>query len=387
MTVLIFSSLIGIRFILLKTYDYYLIKKEIYSRKNIGSFETNELWYKYVKYICCKWVVCMPKIQVSDNLNFVLLEKIKGKYSKNELQAWHRAGLILGLSHCIEKNIDDIEVNKAISAAIQDIFDNSYKWRIKPDQIDYALLAYSIMKLPQFNNNYYESMCEIVNLINNCIGEDGTVYYRKGISKYRLVDTIGMICPFLVRFGKMYDKPELTELAILQLERYMQFGIHPYTSIPSHAYHIESKMPLGIYGWGRGAGWYAIGLIDSYEELSHTHPKKEFLRNKIKELGIALVTYQRLDGGWGDSIFINDNIYDSSITAMAVYFLKKAQYLNIISDSIYVEAIQNGTKKLKMSTRIDGTVDFSQGDTKGIGNYSTVFREFPFTQGIVLSLL
>ena len=38
------------------------------------------------------------------------------------------------------------------------------------------------------------------------------------------------------------------------------------SNIPFHAYSIDNKDPLGLYGWGRGLGWYAIGLIDSYSE-------------------------------------------------------------------------------------------------------------------------
>ena len=35
-------------------------------------------------------------------------------------------------------------------------------------------------------------------------------------------------------------------------------------------------------------------------------------------------------------------------------------------------------------TRRDGTIDFSQGDTKDIGVYSMLFEVLPFTQGMVL---
>ena len=42
---------------------------------------------------------------------------------------------------------------------------------------------------------------------------------------------------------------------------------------------------------------------------------------------------------------------------------------------------------LQSVTRRDGTVDFSQGDTKGIGVYSMNFDRLPFTQGFVLRTL
>lgn len=380
-------SIVGLLFIILKLYDYYLIKKEISSRRDIGLINTNDEWYKLIRDICCAWIIHMPKVQVSDNMNFILIEKIRKQYYKDELQAWQKGGLFIGLAHYLIKYTEDIKVNYVISNALESTFDSKYMWKVTPEHIDYALLAYSIMKLPQYSNNYYEAMNQIANVIKNSVGDDGTTFYRKHISKYRLVDTIGMICPFLIRFGQLYNRPDLVELAIIQIEKYVENGLHPLSNIPVHGYHVDSKMPIGIYGWGRGVGWYALGLIDSYEELERSHYKKEYLKNNIIKLSESLVKYQRDDGGWGHSIFIENNIYDSSATAMIIYFLKNSLSFNIINGKDYEEAIKKGTERLKLSTRLDGVVDFSQGDTKGVGLYSNVFRELPFTQGMVLSIL
>lgn len=35
----------------------------------------------------------------------------------------------------------------------------------------------------------------------------------------------------------------------------------------------------------------------------------------------------------------------------------------------------------------DGALDYCQGDTKGIGMYSNIFRRMPFAQGILLKLI
>ena len=32
--------------------------------------------------------------------------------------------------------------------------------------------------------------------------------------------------------------------------------------------------PLGVYGWGRGAGWYTLGLIATYKELPDGEDKQ-----------------------------------------------------------------------------------------------------------------
>jgi len=37
-------------------------------------------------------------------------------------------------------------------------------------------------------------------------------------------------------------------------------------------------------------------------------------------------------------------------------------------------------------TRRNGAIDFSQGDTKGIGIYASTFDVMPFTQGLAIRL-
>lgn len=378
----------GLLLILVKGYDYYLIKKEVLSRKGIGDFASFEEWKSAVRNKVLQWIAHMPAVQVSDNMRFVLLEKMSGKYSYNALQAWQRGGLLLGLSYYLEERPEDKKASDAASYAIKELFDRKNDWKTVPGNIDYGLLAYAVMRLPHYNNRlYYDGMKKVADLITEHTGEDGTVFYRKAIANYRLVDTVGLICPFLIRFGTVYNKPELVDLALQQIENYSAFGLHPSTGIPAHAYHIKNKVPLGIYGWGRGVGWYALGLIDSYEELPQNHPRKEFLGKSIMLLAQSFIRFQRPDGGWGHSFFMDDNQFDSSVTAMLLYFIKKSLKHGIIGGDVYLKAIEKGMQKLKTSTRKDGTIDFSQGDTKGIGTYSTVFREFPFTQGIALAVL
>ena len=53
---------------------------------------------------------------------------------------------------------------------------------------------------------------------------------------------------------------------------------------------------------------------------------------------------------------------------------------NVCTGAIKIE------KALMKATRRDGTIDFAQGDTKGIGSYSQIFDRMPFAQGMGLYL-
>ena len=39
---------------------------------------------------------------------------------------------------------------------------------------------------------------------------------------------------------------------------------------------------MGLYGWGRGLGWYAIGLIDTWNELAEDDKHKKILEKIMK---------------------------------------------------------------------------------------------------------
>lgn len=74
---------------------------------------------------------------------------------------------------------------------------------------------------------------------------------------------------------------------------------------------------------------------------------------------------------------------DSSTTAILLWFLINAQNISELKERCQI-AIQKAKAYLMSVTRRDGAIDFSQGDTKDIGVYSTLFDVLPFTQGMIL---
>ena len=72
------------------------------------------------------------------------------------------------------------------------------------------------------------------------------------------------------------------------------------------------------------------------------------------------------------------------MTAIAAYFYQKCY--EITSKKQYQEVSERCIKALMKNTRRNGEIDFSQGDTKGIGIYSLTYDIMPFTQGIATRL-
>ncbi|MYL69914.1 hypothetical protein GLW00_03575 [Halobacillus litoralis] len=357
-----------------------------YKRIHMGRCKTQSQWNQLIIRKSLQWIGKTPKIKVTDNTRLIFLDMLKGNYSKDTIQYWQEASLLLGVGEYI-KNSNDKIAKKSVEDFLKYKFDEQGQWRERPHNIDAAILAYALMKLDFIDFKQYKSALDYTeNLIKQHIGEDGTVKYRKNMEQYRYVDTIGFICPFLVKYGAEFNKSECIELSIKQIEHYEQYGMLHKTMIPFHAYHIKNKLPLGLWGWGRGAGWFAIGVIDTWAELPNGNEYKSSLEKIIVRFADSILPYQQNNGSWTWSLLRSEATSDSSTTATFAWFMKNASNINGSSEA-YVSASNKGMEYLKLVTRRNGEIDFSQGDTKDLGVYSTQFNILPFTQGFCVRTL
>ena len=153
--------------------------------------------------------------------------------------------------------------------------------------------------------------------------------------------------------------------------------------IPCHTYNVKTGMTSGLFGWGRGLGWYAIGLIDAWRELPNAHPQKAVLAESVTKFARAAIKFQQPYGGWAWLVTNAHTTPDSSATATIAWFLANAASI----DEINVDCSESDKKALQhlmKVTKRDGAVDLSQGDTKDVGVYSTEFGILPFAQGFAL---
>lgn len=147
-----------------------------------------------------------------------------------------------------------------------------------------------------------------------------------------------------------------------------------------HSYHVETGFPVGVYGWGRGTGWFVLGLIDICHELEDGMLKQR-LEKIIQGVTENLLKFQWIDGGFG--IFLQqDDRYDSSATATLSYFY--AQCYQIFGKEEYCLVVEKSHQKLMKFTRRDGALDYCQGDTVDVGIFSQRLDIVPFAQGVLL---
>ena len=345
------------------------------SRIHIGRYNNEEVWKQALINRSIKWLNNTPKIKVTDNTRLTVIDRLKGNYTKSAIQHWQQAALILGLNKCEENNE---EIDKAINKYLNSHFDSNGQWKEKPKFIDGAILSYAIMNLDR-SDKYKLSFDYMYELIKELTGNDSTVKYRKSMPNYRYVDTIGFISPY----GVNYNNDEAIELGVNQIIEYFKYGFDTENIIPFHAYDIKEKYKLGLCGWGRGLGWFAIGLIDSWRELPNDSRYKKQLENIVIKFTKSIIKLQQKNGGWGWTVTRKEARIDSSTTATIIWYLINASQIEEVGEECKT-SYKKAIKYLMSVTKRNGAIDFSQGDTKDIGVYSILFDILPFTQGFTL---
>ncbi len=355
-------------------------------RIHIGRYTDRQKWGQKVSERGSEWLTNTPKIKVTDNTRLIFIDMLRGNYTKSAIQHWQEASLLLGLTEYIKKH-GDLAAKAQVKTYLDKTFDQHGQWRDAPKHVDGAILAYAVMKLDDVDTDRYKPAYDAIwNMIQGLIGEDGTVMYRSFMKPYRYVDTIGFICPFLIAYGIRYQVDDCVRLAVKQIHEYEQKGMLKQQHIPCHAYNITTNMPLGLYGWGRGLGWYAIGLIDAWSELPENHELKSRLQQSVETFTLAVLKQQQASGAWNWTVTRSEARADSSTTATLAWFLLQASEIEGLEMKCK-EAVDRAVSYLMQVTRRNGAVDFSQGDTKDIGVYAMLFNILPFTQGFCIRIV
>lgn len=356
------------------------------SRIHIGRHANRQNWHKKVLHTSRAWLRNIPTVKLTDNNRLIIIDILRGQYQRAAIQSWQEAALVLGLGEEVRAN-GNLNMEQQIQQFITAKVTASGKWKVKPAESDHAMLAYGFLNCDFIDHNKYRAAYdETWQMIRSLKGEDGTVAYKSYKQDFRFVDTVGFICPFLIKYGVRYSVPEAVDLAVTQILEYQKYGMMPGENIPCHTYHTDTKIPTGLCGWGRGLGWWVLGLADSWQALPTLHPAKKTFEQLMIKTARSAMKFQDTNGGYHWLLFDPASRVDSSTVASIAWFCSVAEDIPEIAADCRA-AKEKALTYLQVVTRRNGAVDFSQGDTKGIGVYSQNFDILPFTQGLVLRTL
>lgn len=346
-------------------------------RIGIGRFKDKAVWSTRVFERAAKWLHRSPTVPKDDYARLILWDKITSNSCNTTIQSWQTAGIVLGLN------------NHGYTFSATDINHITTKYSANRE-VDAALLAYALLSsdYPAISKETVLDFADktFKNIIDVC-GTETTIPYRKNSPKHRYVDTLGFVCPFLVKYSILRDDNTLMQLAQAQLDEYYTF-FHQDLKLPPHAYNLCTKSPMGVYDWGRGIGWYILALIESRRTLlTHNLNDLKFyqtLTERIVELADTMLKYQKDSGGFAMFVTNNGGQYESSATVLAGLLFVEAYAVS--KAPVYCVAAEKTIDALMAVTQRNGAIDLCQGDTKGIGLYSTRLAYMPFVQGLTVLL-
>lgn len=349
-------------------------------RIGTGKVADDAEWLENVREINMNWVSKgAPKVPYDENKRLKLIDTVKNFGSISTVAYWQEAALLKAATKKCGSDVKD-DVNDLVIRFIDDI---TGEWKKTPDRIDAAILAYEMMSNEFVNtDDIRPAMDYIARMLKELYDEYGFIPYNKNDPKTRLVDTVGMVCPFLIKYALRYNKPEYLDIAVEQITQYREYGFDSETKMPFHGYDNESKAKLGICGWGRGCAWWTLGLTDSLKELMSFSGGCLREKTEISRLIVEILNETEKYVGKGGAVrrmIFNNSHPDSSATAMYAYCY--AYMYSLSKNDKYRECSERMLKFLKSVTRRSGVIDFSQGDTMGIGYYSSGVSVIPAAQG------
>lgn len=197
-----------------------------------------------------------------------------------------------------------------------------------------------------------------------------------------LVDGLGLACPFLYRYGEIFDRQEYKELAVLQIANFLSYGMDGREGLPYHGYDRAEDCKYGIIGWGRAVGWLMRGMAGCMTSVYG----RERLGAPFTALTDAALFYQRQDGGFSWQLEAVEGPADTSATGMICLGLQRGLSLGVLSGETYENALSKGRHALKRSVR-NGLVYQCSGECEGFSRYPQNYGAYPWSLGPALEVL
>lgn len=164
------------------------------------------------------------------------------------------------------------------------------------------------------------------------------------------INTVYMVCPSMCLYGKMVNDARYYDIAAHQPIAMYEKMLNEKTGLLYHAWDeakssdwADPKTGLSGEHWGRGMGYYVMGILDMLDYLPKTHPQRERLIEIVRNCLCAIEKYQHSSGRWYqlvDKCDIKDNWMENSCSCMFVYAFAKAVNLGILDHKYATTAIR-----------------------------------------------
>ncbi|MCE5327990.1 MAG: glycoside hydrolase family 88 protein [Planctomycetaceae bacterium] len=353
------------------------------------SFPWNELTPPYVARVqaFAKTLLEDPSIEATE-FGFRGASFRRAGANSAAVNGWENACLLNGYRTALRYAPQDNDI-EIIERFCGRIIDPKGRFKTDPKTVDQCMIGEALLDLFEKTQKdaYRSSVATLAEVLMKVHARtsSGTLPYRKTSPQIVLVDAIPMVSPFLVRYGNMFQSSEAVELGVHQCREFLQCGLEYGTNLPYHGYYVGRPGGLGAVAWGRGCGWFALGLSGVLTYLSPQTEHHQYLLEGFRKVVRSMCDYQLKGGGWAWCLPFTSPRAETSATATIACGIQRGIDIGAL-DGSYADTVQGAIRALVAATDAQGVVTGGHGVSLGAGTRPLNVWFSRWTQGCTMAL-
>ncbi|TCL59399.1 unsaturated rhamnogalacturonyl hydrolase [Kineothrix alysoides] len=323
-----------------------------------------------------------------------IIKKAAGRYVPPKDLIFWPTGL---LANTLMENYEECEDKEAVLTALITYFDRWIDKGMPIFYMDDILCGVALIDLYKLTGREKyktaaDKMAEFLyQMEEKEADQTGSLPYRPSQKNYYIyVDGIGMICPFLCKYGVEFGQERAIQTAVKQIRNMLSYGMDEKLMLPYHGYRYESKVKYGIIGWGRAVGWLLMGISGTLRFLPAEWEGCEELREMFSKVVESTASYQKENGAFSWQLETIEGPEDSSATAMIAQAVAEGLKSGILKGNTEMERcgylIGRAADYIE-SCEKDGKIFHCSGECMGFSEYPQIYGAYPWSLGPGLNLL
>lgn len=205
-----------------------------------------------------------------------------------------------------------------------------------------------------------------------------------------LIDTIFMTLLFLARAGRLLKRKEYLEEVNYQILNHIKYLYDKQSGLFFHGFNFNDNHNYGKVHWGRGNGWYTIGIMELLSDNCIDEALRRYYLSVYKAQANALLKYADEKTGLWHTVIDDDSSYiELSASSAFLCGIMQGVRASILDRKTYEPLIEKAIEHMLDYIAEDGTVlQVSYGTP--IGSTKEFYKEIPccaMTYGQALMIL
>lgn len=330
-----------------------------------------------------------------------IVKKAAGRYVPPTDVIFWPTGL---LANALAENLNACEDRDMLLQALRVYFD---RWITKGMPLHYVddvlcgtalLILYEETGEEKYGTGAERMADYLLKLASEEADGAGSIPYRAAQkNKHIYVDGIGMMCPFLCRYGVRFGNAETVDIALTQIENMLEYGMDEKTGLPYHGFQYENGVKYGIIGWGRAVGWLLTGMAGAIKALSDEKAlqleNSDNRRDRIRKLTEAfwkitekVIPFQKGNGAFSWQLEAVEGPDDSSAAGMIAAAAGEGLAYTLPEDGnaevrTACEKMCAVAAEYLAECEQGGKVYMCSGECGGFSQYPQIYGAYPWSLG------